>query len=125
MRLGGIDPLRTLAGASWARIREIRQFGRFRVATHKLAGLGRGPRAANTQYTIQGGSRLSASLFQRSALQDAFTALRQDLIQEDGPRISTMRNYRFAIVQYDPHDEFKLRSEVRHLSTVLTANGWM
>jgi hypothetical protein len=68
---------------------------------------------------------LSASLFQRSALQEAFTALRQDLIQEDGPRISTMRNYRFAIVQYDPHEEFKLRVEVRHLSTDLTANGWM
>jgi hypothetical protein len=26
------------------------------------------------------------------------------------PRISTMRNYRFAIVQYDPRDEFKLRT---------------
>ena len=25
---------------------------------------------------------------------------------EDGPRISTMPNYRFAIVPYDPKDEF-------------------
>ena len=28
--------------------------------------------------------------------------MRRDLIHEDGPRISTMRNYRFAIVQYLP-----------------------
>jgi hypothetical protein len=36
-----------------------------------------------------------------------------------------MRNYRFAIVQYDPRDEFKLRSAVQSLSTDLVANGWM
>lgn len=50
---------------------------------------------------------MSGPLFQRTQLQEAFAALRGDLIQEDGPRISTMRNYRFAIVQYDPSDEFK------------------
>jgi len=60
-----------------------------------------------------------------SALQDAFAALRRDLIHEDGPRISTMRNYRFAIVHYAPSDEFKLRGEVQRLSTELTAHGWM
>jgi hypothetical protein len=68
---------------------------------------------------------MSASLFPHSPLQEAFKALRQDLIQDDGPRISTMRNYRFAIVQYSPQDEFKLRAEVQHLSADLTANGWM
>src|SRR5271155_4385086 len=64
-------------------------------------------------------------LFDRTPLQEAFAALRSDLIQEDGPRISTMRNYRFAIVQYSPRDEFDLRSEVRKLSTDLVANGWV
>ena len=51
-------------------------------------------------------------LFHQTRLQEAIHALREDLIQEGGPQISTMRNYRFAIVQYDPKDEFKLRKEV-------------
>ena len=64
-------------------------------------------------------------LFQHGPLHEAFAALRRDLIHEDGPRISTMRNYRFAIVQYDPAEEFRLRGEVQHLTTDLVANGWM
>ncbi len=60
----------------------------------------------------------------RTPLQEAFAALRRDLIHEDGPRISTMRNYRFAIVHYEPRDEFKLRSEVQRLTTDLSAYGW-
>ena len=68
---------------------------------------------------------MSLPLFQQTPLQEAFAALRRDLIHEDGPRISTMRNYRFAIVQYDPPDEFKLRGEVQRLSADLVANGWM
>ena len=58
-------------------------------------------------------------LFQHGALDEAFTALRRDLIHEDGPRISTMRNYRFAIVQYAPAEEFRLRGEVQHQSLVV------
>lgn len=68
---------------------------------------------------------MSLPLFHQTPLQEAFVALRRDLIQEDGPRISTMRNYRFAIVQYEPADEFKLRGEVQRLSADLVANGWM
>jgi hypothetical protein len=68
---------------------------------------------------------MSVPMFQRTPLQEAFAALRRDLIHEDGPRISTMRNYRFAIVQYDPPDEFKLRGEVQRLSAELVANGWI
>lgn len=64
-------------------------------------------------------------LFDRTPLQEAFSALRRDLIHEDGPRISTMRNYRFAIVQYEPTKEFDLRAEVRKLSSDLVANGWV
>ena len=66
-----------------------------------------------------------SSLFARTELQRAFAALREDLIKEDGPSISTMRNYRFAIVPYQPVDEFKLRQEVSRLSTDLKANGWV
>jgi hypothetical protein len=36
-----------------------------------------------------------------------------------------MRNYRFAIVQYDPQSEFELRREVQQLNTELVANGWI
>jgi len=64
-------------------------------------------------------------LFHSSPLREAFVALRSDLIQDDGPRISTMRNYRFAIVQYDPGEEFRLRGEVQRLGADLVANGWM
>lgn len=65
------------------------------------------------------------NLLARTDLQRAFAALREDLIHDDGPRISTMRNYRFAIVPYQPDDEFRLRREVSHLSTDLRANGWV
>lgn len=67
----------------------------------------------------------TAPLFHRTALEEAFAALRRDLIHPDGPRISTMRNYRFAIVQYEPEHEFKLRGQVQRLSADLVANGWM
>ena len=62
---------------------------------------------------------------QSLTLQDAFTALRSDLIQGDGPSISTMRNYRFALLQYLPQDEFKLRCEVQRLSGDLDKHGWV
>ncbi len=63
-------------------------------------------------------------LFHKSRLQQAITALRRDLIDDDG-RISTMRNYRFAIVQYDPAQEFELRAEIRTLTHDLIAHGWV
>ncbi len=67
----------------------------------------------------------TSPLFQRTAVQRAIAALREDLVHEDGPRISTMRNYRFAIVPYDPTDEFALRAEVQRLSHDLVAHGWV
>lgn len=63
-------------------------------------------------------------LFQTTPLTQAVAALRQDLIGEDGPRISTMRNYCFAILQYNPELEFELRAEVQRLSSDLMAHGW-
>jgi hypothetical protein len=47
-----------------------------------------------------------------------------DLMDEDGPRISTMRNYRFALLQYDPVDEFAVRQETQRLFADLKAHGW-
>lgn len=58
-------------------------------------------------------------------MKEAFSILRRDLMNEDGPRISTMRNYRFAIVQYEKEDEFKLRAEVQRLSGDLEESGWV
>lgn len=68
---------------------------------------------------------MSPSLFEKTPLDEAFVSLRSDLIEADGPRISTMRNYRFAIVQYEPSEEFKLRSLTQKLSQELVANGWV
>ena len=57
--------------------------------------------------------------------QEAISALRRDLVDpEDGPRISTMRNYRFAIVQYSPEHEYAIRTEVQRLVSELEAKGW-
>lgn len=61
----------------------------------------------------------------RTQLDEAFVALRKDLLNENGPQISTMRNYRFAIVPYAPRDEFKLRGKVQGLVSELTAGGWV
>ena len=61
----------------------------------------------------------------RTQLDEAFVALRKDLVNENGPQISTMRNYRFAIVPYPPRDEYKLRTHVQSLVSDLTANGWV
>jgi hypothetical protein len=68
---------------------------------------------------------MTGPLFHKTDLQEAFAALRADLVHADGPRISTMRNYRFAIVPYPPAREFDLRQEVRRLSSELVANGWV
>lgn len=68
---------------------------------------------------------MTIPLFEQTPLAAGFAALRRDLIHEDGPRISTMRNYRFAIMQYDPQEEFKVRVEVQRLTSDLVANGWM
>ena len=59
-----------------------------------------------------------------TSVHEAVNALRQDLLDEDGPRISTMRNYRFAILVYAPKQEFTLRQQVQLLTHDLQARGW-
>lgn len=70
-------------------------------------------------------SDATQSLFGPSPLHDAIAALKKDLIHEDGPQISTMRTYNFAIVPYAPTDELRLRTEVQRLTNELSAHGWM
>jgi hypothetical protein len=59
-----------------------------------------------------------------TSVYEAVNALRHDLLDEDGPRISTMRNYRFAILVYDPKQEFSLRQHIQSLTHDLQARGW-
>lgn len=67
---------------------------------------------------------MNEPLFQHSDLDEAIAALKRDLLAEGGPKISTMRNYNFAIIPYKPDDEFKLRQKVRQLSDELKGEGW-
>ncbi len=66
----------------------------------------------------------SGDLFARTPLQRAFAALEQDLVHDDGPAISTMRNYRFAILAYDPRDEYPMRQHAQQMVARLKQSGW-
>jgi hypothetical protein len=59
-----------------------------------------------------------------STLERTFKALRKDLLREGGPQISTTRNYNFAILPYEPTEEFTLRAQVSRLSAELRDAGW-
>lgn len=60
----------------------------------------------------------------RTDLDLAVRALKTDLLAPGGARISTMHNYNFAILPYEPEDELKLRRRVKQLSEELKAEGW-
>jgi hypothetical protein len=51
-------------------------------------------------------------------------ALEKDLVFEGGPRISTVRNYNFAILPYPPEAEFTLRRHVHEVCDRLRGAGW-
>ncbi len=59
-----------------------------------------------------------------STLERTFQALKKDLLRDGGPQISTTRNYNFAIVPYDPNQEFTVRGHVSRLSAELRDAGW-
>ena len=63
-------------------------------------------------------------LYERTDIDEAVRALKQDLLSPDGPRISTTRKYNFAILPYRPTDEMKLRRRVKTLTEELRAEGW-
>jgi hypothetical protein len=62
--------------------------------------------------------------FDRTDLDVAVRALKTDLLAPGGPRISTMHNYNFAILPYEPDEELKLRHRIKRLSEELKAEGW-
>ncbi len=63
--------------------------------------------------------------FRKQTLLDAsIKALKTDLLRSEGPQISTVRNYNFAILPYPPTDEFLLREAMHHLSEELRSAGW-
>ena len=57
-------------------------------------------------------------------LNKALDSLREDLLRSDGPQISVVRNYNFAILPYDPENEFALRTAVNRLTEELRDAGW-
>lgn len=67
---------------------------------------------------------MSEPLLEQASLSRAIEDLKKDLLDEAGPRISTMRNYRFAILTYSPEEEFDLRLRISNLSDELRGKGW-
>ena len=63
-------------------------------------------------------------MFENASLDSAVKALLDNLLDEGGPKISTMRNYRFAILPYNPRQEFILRERIRWLTDELRGQGW-
>jgi hypothetical protein len=60
----------------------------------------------------------------RPALDLAIKALEDDLLLQEGPQISTTRNYNFAILPYPPNQEFELREKIHKLCEKLRQSGW-
>ncbi len=58
-------------------------------------------------------------------LAQTFAELTADLVHDDGPRISPMRNYRYCMVVYPPRDEYKCRLNAARLSSELQSKGWV
>lgn len=59
-----------------------------------------------------------------SELRSSIASLHKDLLRVDGPQISTVRNYNFAILPYEPEDEFALREQIHRLCEQLREAGW-
>jgi hypothetical protein len=58
------------------------------------------------------------------SLEERLQELKKDLLHPDGPRVSRMGNYPFAIFQYDPVEEFEMRQHISGLISELRRNGW-
>lgn len=58
-------------------------------------------------------------------LSERFAKLQEDLLQEGGPSISTIQNFRFAILRYAVEEEFAMRRHVQELTAALEGHGWM
>jgi hypothetical protein len=58
------------------------------------------------------------------SLETRIAELKRDLCLPDGPAISTNRNYPFAILHYDPSEEFRARELTAVLVDELRLAGW-
>lgn len=59
-----------------------------------------------------------------SAVDRVVSALKTDLMAAGGAKISTMRNYQFAIAVYPPDREFEMRRKLKQMQDELQAAGW-
>ncbi|MBF0258413.1 MAG: DUF1788 domain-containing protein [Desulfamplus sp.] len=59
------------------------------------------------------------------SLEYRINLLKNDLLNPSGPCISTNRNYPFAILQYLPYEEFKMRARLIELLDTLRNKGWV
>ncbi len=57
------------------------------------------------------------------SLKERIELLEQDLLAKP-PRVSVYRDLPFAILRYNPREEWELRREARHLATRLENHGW-
>ena len=58
------------------------------------------------------------------SLERRIDILKKDLLNLAGPCISTNRNYPFALFQYPPNEEFKMRTQLIELLDALRGKGW-
>lgn len=52
-------------------------------------------------------------------------ALKRDLTHNEGPNISVIRNYPYAILPYLPRKEWELRQKISELAAELRSDGWV
>lgn len=57
-------------------------------------------------------------------LKEKIDDLRKDLLNPNGIQISTMNNYSFAILQYEPAEEFLMRQLINDLVSEIRQYGW-
>lgn len=55
---------------------------------------------------------------------EGLAALKTDLLRPEGPSITNMGNYRFAVLPYRPEKEYYVRRQVREVTDFLKARAW-
>ncbi|HIB67894.1 MAG TPA: DUF1788 domain-containing protein [Phycisphaerales bacterium] len=60
----------------------------------------------------------------QDAFDEGLAALKSDLLRPEGPSITNMSEYRFAVLPYKPNKEFYVRKQVREVSDDLKSKGW-
>lgn len=58
------------------------------------------------------------------SLENRIDGLKKDLLHPAGPCTSTNQNYPFALFQYPPHEEFKMRATLLDLLDTLRSKAW-